>query len=112
MRLRICLALLIFLSACATSAPSSREPVAQNLRIANLQRAAALPWTGNSASGKEGMRTTVCKAIIIRSSFFPSKVQRGVIYVGRVRALCTCTDSCEVPNLCQVLVCACPSCTA
>ncbi|NOK16649.1 DUF6310 domain-containing protein [Corallococcus carmarthensis] len=45
MRLRACAALLLFLSACATPAPSPRERTSQNPRIANLQRAAALPWT-------------------------------------------------------------------
>ncbi|MBZ4419947.1 DUF6310 domain-containing protein [Myxococcus sp. RHSTA-1-4] len=44
MRLRACAALLIFLSACATSAPSPKERVPQNPRISNLQRAAELPW--------------------------------------------------------------------
>jgi len=44
MRLRACIALLLFLSACATSAPSPRKPVAQNPRLVNLQRAAELPW--------------------------------------------------------------------
>ncbi|ATB47522.1 DUF6310 domain-containing protein [Corallococcus macrosporus] len=45
MRLRACAALLLLLSACATSAPSPKEPAYVNLRIANLQRAATLPWT-------------------------------------------------------------------
>jgi hypothetical protein len=45
MRLRACTALLLLLTACATSAPSPRERVTRNPRIANLQRAATLPWT-------------------------------------------------------------------
>ncbi|NOK11579.1 DUF6310 domain-containing protein [Corallococcus exercitus] len=45
MHLRACIALLLFLSACATSAPSPRARVTRNPRIANLQRAATLPWT-------------------------------------------------------------------
>jgi hypothetical protein len=45
MRLRACIALLLFVSACATSAPSPIEPAAQSPRLANLQRAAELPWT-------------------------------------------------------------------
>ncbi|MFP2904962.1 DUF6310 domain-containing protein [Pyxidicoccus sp. 3LFB2] len=44
MRLRACAALLLFLSACATSAPSPTERVSRNPRFANLQRAATLPW--------------------------------------------------------------------
>jgi hypothetical protein len=44
MHLRACIALLILLSACATSAPSPKEPATRNSRIANLQRAATLPW--------------------------------------------------------------------
>ena len=44
MRLRACAALVLFLSACATSAPSPRASVSRNPRIANLQRAAELPW--------------------------------------------------------------------
>jgi len=44
MRLRACAALLLFLSACATSAPSPRERASRNPRFANLQRAATLPW--------------------------------------------------------------------
>jgi len=45
MRLHACAALLIFFSACATSAPSPRERASRNPRIAHLQRAATLPWT-------------------------------------------------------------------
>ena len=45
MRLRACIALLLYVSACATSAPSPEEPVDGDPRYANLQRAAALPWT-------------------------------------------------------------------
>ncbi|NOK09821.1 DUF6310 domain-containing protein [Corallococcus exercitus] len=45
MRLRACAALLLLLSACATSAPDPRERVSRNPRFANLQRAATLPWT-------------------------------------------------------------------
>ncbi|RUO93192.1 hypothetical protein D7Y11_10820 [Corallococcus sp. AB018] len=44
MRFRACAAILLILSACATSAPSPRERVPQNPRIANLLRAAKLPW--------------------------------------------------------------------
>lgn len=42
---RACIALLLFLSACATSAPSPRAPAARDTRLANFQRAATLPWT-------------------------------------------------------------------
>ena len=45
MRLRACIALLLFLSACTTTPPSPRAPAAYNLRLANLQRAATLHWT-------------------------------------------------------------------
>jgi hypothetical protein len=45
MSLRACLALLFLLSACATTKPSPNEPVVHSPRLANLQRAAALPWT-------------------------------------------------------------------
>jgi hypothetical protein len=45
MRFQACIALLLYASACATSAPSSEEPVDRNPRLASLQRAAALPWT-------------------------------------------------------------------
>jgi hypothetical protein len=38
------IALLLFVSACAASAPSPKEPAAWDPRLANLQRAAALPW--------------------------------------------------------------------
>jgi uncharacterized protein DUF6310 len=44
MLLRTCIALLLLCSACATTEPSPKGPVALNSRIANLQRAAALPW--------------------------------------------------------------------
>ncbi|RKG92916.1 DUF6310 domain-containing protein [Corallococcus terminator] len=44
-RLRACIALLLFLSACATSAPNRNEPTVRNPRLANIQRAAKLPWT-------------------------------------------------------------------
>ncbi|HZI13586.1 MAG TPA: DUF6310 domain-containing protein [Myxococcus sp.] len=52
MRLRACAVLLLFLSACATSAPGPR---ARSPRVANLQRAAALPW-------KDGGRCAVQQA--------------------------------------------------
>jgi hypothetical protein len=45
MRLHACIALLLLLPACATTAPSPREPAARNPRLANLQRAAELPWS-------------------------------------------------------------------
>jgi hypothetical protein len=45
MRLRACIALLLSVSACATSAPRPQESVDRSPRLANLQRAAALPWT-------------------------------------------------------------------
>jgi hypothetical protein len=44
MTLRSCIALLLLVSACATTAPSPAEPLAPNPRLANLQRAAYLPW--------------------------------------------------------------------
>jgi len=45
MRFRASIALLFYAAACATSAPGPEEPVGGNPRLANLQRAAALPWT-------------------------------------------------------------------
>ncbi len=45
MRSRACIALLLFLSACTTTPPDPRGPVARDPRLANLQRAATLPWT-------------------------------------------------------------------
>jgi hypothetical protein len=39
-----CVALVLVLSACATPMPRARPPGARNPRIANLQRAAVLPW--------------------------------------------------------------------
>ncbi|WP_164021591.1 DUF6310 domain-containing protein [Pyxidicoccus trucidator] len=44
MRFRSCIALLLLLSACATTEPRPGEPVARSPSMANLQRAAALPW--------------------------------------------------------------------
>ncbi|QAT84351.1 hypothetical protein EJ065_2779 [Corallococcus coralloides] len=45
MRSRACIALLLFLSACASSTPSPNERGTRSQRLANLQRAATLPWT-------------------------------------------------------------------
>ncbi|MCY1045376.1 DUF6310 domain-containing protein [Corallococcus sp. bb12-1] len=45
MRSRACIGLLLFLSACATSTPTPSARGARSQRMANLQRAAALPWT-------------------------------------------------------------------
>jgi hypothetical protein len=45
MRFRACIALLLYVSACATSASSPQEPAVRDPRLANLQRAATLPWT-------------------------------------------------------------------
>lgn len=45
MRVRAFAALLLYVSACATSAPSPEPVVDRDRRLANLQRAAALPWT-------------------------------------------------------------------
>ncbi|RKH82934.1 hypothetical protein D7Y21_27440 [Corallococcus sp. AB045] len=44
MRLRACIAILLFISGCAATEPITKEPAARGRRIANLQRAAALPW--------------------------------------------------------------------
>ncbi|RKG78803.1 hypothetical protein D7V88_29465 [Corallococcus terminator] len=44
MRSRACIGLLLFLSACATSAPPPSARGTRSPRLANLQRAAALPW--------------------------------------------------------------------
>ncbi|RKH50189.1 hypothetical protein D7Y23_14360 [Corallococcus sp. AB050B] len=44
MRIRACIALLLLLSACAAPTPGLKRSTAQNRRIANLHRAAALPW--------------------------------------------------------------------
>ena len=45
MHLRACIALLLFLSACTTTPPNPTQPAARDPRLANLQRAATLPWT-------------------------------------------------------------------
>jgi hypothetical protein len=45
MRFRACIGLLLSASSCATSTPSPEEPRGYEPRLANLQRAAALPWT-------------------------------------------------------------------
>ena len=45
MFLRACFALLLFLSACTTLPPSPRKSAVRDPRLANLQRAAKLPWT-------------------------------------------------------------------
>jgi hypothetical protein len=45
MRLRACIALRLSVSACVTSAPRPQEPVDRDPKLANLRRAAALPWT-------------------------------------------------------------------
>jgi hypothetical protein len=42
---RTCIAPLLLLSACATTQPNPKEPVAGDPKLANLQRAATLPWT-------------------------------------------------------------------
>lgn len=42
---RTCSVLLVLLSSCATTGPSPNGSLAPNPRLANLQRAAALPWT-------------------------------------------------------------------
>ncbi|WPB82695.1 DUF6310 domain-containing protein [Archangium violaceum] len=44
MLLRACISLLLLLAACTTTEQGSRAQVALNPRIANLQRAATLPW--------------------------------------------------------------------
>ncbi len=44
MRFRVCIALLLYLSACAASPTTPKGSAARNPRLANLQRAAKLPW--------------------------------------------------------------------
>ncbi|NOK08093.1 hypothetical protein HNS30_03450 [Corallococcus exercitus] len=44
MRIRVCIVLLLFLSACAASTPSPASHGPRSQRITNLQRAAKLPW--------------------------------------------------------------------
>ncbi len=54
MRFRASIALPLFVAACATSAPNPRAPAARDPRLANLQRAATLPWTdGGRCSVRE-----------------------------------------------------------
>ncbi|MBN9684170.1 MULTISPECIES: DUF6310 domain-containing protein [unclassified Corallococcus] len=65
MRSRACIAILLFLSACASTGPIVREPTARERRMANLQRAAALPW-------KDGGRCVVREA----SQPWPELVER------------------------------------
>ena len=45
MRLRACISLLLYVSACATVEPGPDAPMDREPRYANLHRAAALPWT-------------------------------------------------------------------
>ncbi|WP_338023709.1 hypothetical protein [Archangium primigenium] len=45
MRFRACIALLLLSPACATTSSSPRKPAIRDARLANLQRAATLPWT-------------------------------------------------------------------
>jgi len=51
MLLRTCTALLLLLSACATTEASPKEAAARNPRLANLQRAATLPWRDGGRCG-------------------------------------------------------------
>lgn len=44
MRFLSCIVLLFLFSACATTEPGPKAPVARSPRLANLQRAATLPW--------------------------------------------------------------------
>nr|WP_141332058.1 DUF6310 domain-containing protein [Myxococcus sp. AB025B] len=44
MRFGACAVVVLLLSACATSAPGPREHTSRSPRLANLQRAASLPW--------------------------------------------------------------------
>ncbi|GMT96086.1 hypothetical protein KH5H1_02050 [Corallococcus caeni] len=44
MRIHACIAILLLISACATTDPATKAPAARGRRIGNLQRAAALPW--------------------------------------------------------------------
>ncbi|MFP2902663.1 DUF6310 domain-containing protein [Corallococcus sp. 4LFB] len=44
MRIHACIAILLLISACATTVPATKAPTVRGRRIGNLQRAAALPW--------------------------------------------------------------------
>ncbi|WP_233604861.1 DUF6310 domain-containing protein [Corallococcus sp. AB030] len=44
MRVHACIAVLLLLSACAASTPGPKGPASQSEKLANLQRAAELPW--------------------------------------------------------------------
>ncbi|NVJ26729.1 hypothetical protein HUW62_36475 [Myxococcus sp. AM011] len=74
MHLRAYAALLLVLSACATSAPSPRERVTRDSRSANLQRAATLPWS-------DGGRCVVQEA----SQAWPMLVERCFHTLDRER---------------------------
>ncbi|RUO90815.1 hypothetical protein D7Y11_23245 [Corallococcus sp. AB018] len=65
MRLRACISILLFISACAATEPITKEPAARGRRSANLQRAAALPW-------RDGGRCVVREA----SQPWPALVER------------------------------------
>ena len=54
MRFRALSALLLLLAACATTESGPREPEALNPRVANLQRAAELPWKDEGRCVVEG----------------------------------------------------------
>ncbi|XXF78293.1 DUF6310 domain-containing protein [Myxococcaceae bacterium GXIMD 01537] len=76
MRFRACTALLLVVSGCATSAPSLKESAARDPRLANLLRAAELPW-------RDGGRCAVREA----SQPWPVLVERceGALDHERIR---------------------------
>ena len=85
MRFRACIALLLFVSACATSVPSPGKSAAQDPRLANLQRAAALPWTaGGRCAVQEASAGAAAVGIGLCVLAAPEIVVGTVIVVGVV----------------------------
>ena len=106
MRLRACIALLLFLSACATSAPSPRKPVARNPRLANLQRAAELPWS-------DGGRCVVREAsqpwpVLVERCFHALDTQRIRFHDPEHRCTVASADAVAVPAMVGICILAAP----
>ena len=101
LRPRTCAALLLLLSACATPEANRRQAVALDRRIANLQRAATLPWVDD---GRCAVREASSEwAVLVERCFHA--LDRGRIRFRDVTGKCHVAQAGEATMVLEMGLC-------